>query len=80
MTTNAPKRSIGDVAMAEIYYVESAKPYVGVADGKVFDIQRVNPRTKINPHAIVVEHLDATFEAIHAVDGVFIWTASRQPI
>ena len=37
-------------------------------DGAILKIQRGNRRS-INPHAIVVTALDATFEAVHAADG-----------
>jgi hypothetical protein len=52
-----------------MYYVENDKLYVGIVSGKLFDIRKANPRSTINPHAIIVETLDATFEAIHAADG-----------
>lgn len=53
--------------MAEMYFVENCKLYVGVEDGLIFDIQKSH-RPKINPHAIVVETFNATFEAIHVAD------------
>lgn len=53
----------------KIYYVENGKIFVAIMNGKLCDIRKAKPRAKINPHAIVVEHLDATFEAIDHADG-----------
>lgn len=48
-----------------IYFVETPKLNVTVINGKMDDIERGKP----NPHAVVVETFDATFEAIHVADG-----------
>jgi hypothetical protein len=54
--------------MIEIYFVEDAKLYIEVEDGLIIDIEKAHSRT-IEASAIVVATFDATFEAIHAVDG-----------
>jgi hypothetical protein len=52
-----------------VYYVEKDKIYIGIVNGKICDICKAYPRSKINPRAIIVEYLDATFEAVHHADG-----------
>jgi hypothetical protein len=54
--------------MAEIYFVEDSKLYVGVMNGMIIGIQRGRPQS-INPRAIVVATFDATFEAMHSANG-----------
>jgi hypothetical protein len=55
--------STGITAMS--YYVKNSNLTVTVIDGKLGDIEK----GKIDPRAIVVETLDATFEAIHVKDN-----------
>lgn len=52
-----------------IYYVEKPKLYVGVIDGAIYKIQRAPRSHKINPHAIIADHFDATFDAIRVADN-----------
>jgi hypothetical protein len=69
--------------LVKVYYVENGKLYVGIVNGEICDICKAHPRSKISPRAIIVETLDATFEAIHHADGrlyldgfalIYLWT------